>query len=73
MTRRSTAVQKPASVENGGVDGHDSPHLTPARPTLHQRTSSLSSIQVTVSACEFCKPQIYAACAHKYTEQFNKF
>lgn len=43
LTRRS--VTKPATEINGGVDGQGSPQPVPARPALHQRTSSLSSIQ----------------------------
>lgn len=42
LTRRSAAAAKTTEV-NGGVDGSTSPQ--PSRPALHQRTSSLSSIQ----------------------------
>nr|KAG5703728.1 hypothetical protein BaRGS_023017 [Batillaria attramentaria] len=45
MTRRSVAGQKPSAEINGGMDGQASPQPVPARPALHQRTSSLSSIQ----------------------------
>lgn len=49
MTRRSVASAKPSAEINGGVEGHGSPQTTPARPALHQRTSSLSSIQVSLA------------------------
>ena len=49
MTRRSVASAKPSAEVNGGMEGHGSPQTTPARPALHQRTSSLSSIQVTLA------------------------
>lgn len=43
LTRRSVASTKPNAEVNGGMESSTSPQ--PNRPALHQRTSSLSSIQ----------------------------
>lgn len=49
LTRRAVATEKPSSEVNGGIDG--SPQPTPTRTSLHQRTNSLSSIQVIICRC----------------------